>query len=179
MAVRAHRAGLAIAGVIVAAACGKGASNQAVFTEPPFTPEVTLAPSATPGGASNQLQFQPVVGTTIILHVMGFQAGENVTFTITKPDGTSFTGPPHVVGADGSVEARYSPPQAGTYTVAAKGDRGDQATGQFTASGSFTAAPRSTSRSTTTHHVTRTPVPTTHHTATPAPTHTPVATHRP
>jgi hypothetical protein len=151
-----------------------------VFTEPPFTPEVTLAPSPTPAGAtsSSQLQFQPLIGETIVLHVTGFQAGEKVTFTITKPDGTSFTGPPHVVAADGTVEARYSGAQSGTYTVAVKGDRGDQATGQFTVNGSFSAAPRPTTTPFR-RRVTSTPAPTLHHTATPAPTHTPAHTVHP
>lgn len=163
---------MTIVGVVLVAACSKGKSPSAVFTEPPFTPEVTLAPSATPAtAASNQLQFQPLIGETVVLHVTGFQAGENVTFTITKPDGTSFTGPPHVVGSDGVVEARYSPPQAGTYTVAAKGDRGDQATSQFTVSGSFSLPPKTTTSSTTTRHTTRTPTPTVHHTPTPTATH--------
>jgi hypothetical protein len=148
-----------------------------VFTEPPFTPEVTLAPSPTPaGGASNQLQFQTLVGQTMVLHVSGFQAGEKVTFTITKPDGTSFTGPPHVVGQDGVVEARYAPPASGSYTVVAKGDRGDQASSQFTVSGTFTPAPQATTRTTTTRRRVSTPAPTVHHTATPVPTHKPVPT---
>ena len=136
---RATRAGLVIAGVLLVAACSKGKGNEAVFTEPPFTPEVTLAPSSTPTGASgsNQLQIQPLIGETIVLHVTGFQAGEKVTFTITKPDGTSFTGPPHIVGQDGTVEARYGGSMAGTYMVLARGDRGDQAQAQFVVSGTL------------------------------------------
>jgi hypothetical protein len=173
--VRGTRAGLAIAGVVLAAACGKG-SPQAVFTEPPFTPEVTLAPSPTPtGSAGNQLQFQTLVGQTIVLHVNGFQPGENVTFTVTKPDGSSFTGPPHVVAQDGTTEARYAPPIAGTYTVVAKGDRGGQSTSQFIVSSSFTA-PQPTTRTTTTRRRTSTPAPTVAPTAAPTPTHTPAAT---
>jgi hypothetical protein len=143
---------VAITGVILAAACGKGTSNDAVFTEPPFTPEVTLAPSGTPaasGSGSNQLQFHTLVGQTIVLHVNGFQPGENVTFTVTKPDGTSFTGPPHVVSQNGTVEARYAPPLPGTYNVVAKGDRGGQSTSQFIVSSSYTAPPQATSRTTT------------------------------
>lgn len=160
---------------MVVAACSKG-SNQSVFTEPPFTPEVTLAPSPTASAnASNQLQVQSLAGETIVLHVSGFQPGENVTFTITKPDGSSFTGPPHVVGQDGTVDARYGPPAAGTYTVVAKGDRGDQTQGQFTVSGTFTAAPRATFRPRTTFRpaATRTPTPTARRTS--APTRTPAA----
>jgi hypothetical protein len=178
--VRAIRAGLVIAGVVLIAACGKGKGNGAVFTEPPFTPEVTLAPSATPTGpsGSNQLQIQPLIGETIVLHITGFQAGEKVTFTITKPDGTSFTGPPHVVAADGTVEARYSGSLSGTYTVLARGDRGDQAQSQFTVNGTFTAAPQSTARTTTRRRTTFTPAPTVHHTPAPT-THTPSPTHTP
>jgi hypothetical protein len=180
--VRATRAGLVIAGVVLIAACGKGKGNQAVFTEPPFTPEVTLAPSATPTGASggsNQLQIQPLVGQTFVLHVAGFQPGEKVTFTITKPDGSSFTGPPHVVAQDGTVEARYGGSTPGTYTVLARGDRGDQAQTQFTVNGTFTSAPQSTARTTTRHTTTHTPTPTVHHTPAPTVYHTPSPTHTP
>jgi len=181
--VRATRAGLVIAGVLLVAACSKGKGNQAVFTEPPFTPEVTLAPSSTPigpsGSASNQLQIQPLIGETIVLHITGFQAGEKVTFTITKPDGTSFTGPPHVVGQDGTVEARYSGSMAGTYMVLARGDRGDQAQAQFVVSGTFTSAPQSTARTTTRRRVTSTPAPTVHRTPTPTAHHSPSPTHTP
>ena len=160
---------------MLAAACGKGAAPDAGFTEPPFTPDVTLAPSPTPtGSASNQLQFHTLVGQTIVLHVNGFQPGENVTFTVTKPDGSSFTGPPHAVAADGTVEARYAPPLAGTYTVVANGDRGSQATSQFIVSSSFTA-PQPTTRSTTTQRRTTTPAPTVRSTVAPTPTRTPAA----
>jgi hypothetical protein len=160
---------------LLAAACSKGKGNEAVFTEPPFTPEVTLAPSSAPSGpsgaSSDQLQFETLIGQTIVLHVKSFQPGENVTFTITKPDGSSFTGPPHVVLQDGTVEARYAPPVSGTYTVLAKGDHGDQAQGQFTVS-TATAVPQATH--TTTHRTTtHTPVPTAHHTPVPTPHHTP------
>ena len=169
-----------IVAVLLAAACGKGKSPEAVFTEPPFTPEVTLAPSSSPtgpsGGSSDQLQFQTLIGQTIVLHVKGFQPGETVTFTITRPDATSFTGPPHIVGQDGTVEARYSPPASGTYTVLAKGDRGDQAQSQFTVS-TATAVPQSTARTSTTKHHTTTPTATPHHTATP--THSPSPTRTP
>lgn len=170
MPVRGTRAGLAIAGLVLAAACGRG-SPQAVFTEPPFTPEVTLAPSPTPTGASNQLQFHTLVGQTIVLHVMGFQPGENVTFTVTKPDGSSFTGPPHPVLQDGTAEARYAPPLAGTYTVVAKGDRGTQVTNQFTVSSSFTTPQPTTRPTTTRRRTTVTPTPTA--ARTPAPASTP------
>lgn len=146
-----------------------------MFTEPPFTPEVTLAPSSSPAGpsgaSSDQLQFQTLIGQTVVLHVKGFQPGENVTFTVTKPDGTSFTGPPHVVLQDGTVEARYAPPASGTYTILAKGDRGDQAQGQFTVS-TATAVPQATSR-TTTRRTFRTPTPTVHQTPVPTPHRTP------
>src|SRR5207302_10275577 len=108
----------------------------------------------------------------------GFQAGEKVNFTITKPDGTSFTGPPHVVAQDGTVEARYSGTVSGTYTVLARGDRGDQAQMQFTVNGTFTAAPQSTAR-TTTRRRTSTPAPTVHHTPAPTVRHTPSPTHTP
>lgn len=170
---RALRAGIAIGGVILAAACGGGeTSNEAVFTEPPFTPEVTLAPSPTPtNAASSQLQFHTLVGQTIVFHVTGFQPGENVTFTVTKPDGSSFTGPPHPVAQDGTAEARYAPPLAGTYTVVAKGDRGGQTTSQFIVQSS-PAQP--TTRPTTRRSV-ATPAPTVQRTATPTPTVAPTA----
>lgn len=157
------------AGIAVAAACSKGIPKEATFTEPPTSAEPTLQPSPSPSGA---LQFLPLTGSTIVLKVGGFQAGESVTFTITKPDGTSFTGPPHIVAQDGTVEARYTPPQAGTYSVTAKGDRGDQATGQFTAAAGPTPGPQSSTRKTTT----KTPTPTVRHTPTPTPYHTPSAT---
>ena len=166
---------MAIGGVILAAACGRGGpSTEAVFTEPPFTPDVTLAPSPTPTGTtSNQLQFHSLVGQTIVFHVTGFQPGENVTFTVTKPDGSSFTGPPHPVGQDGTAEARYAPPLAGTYTVVAKGDRGGQTTSQFIVQSS-PAQP--TTRPTTTRRTLTTPAPTAQRTATPRPTVAPTAT---
>lgn len=157
----------------MAAACGGGeTSNEAVFTEPPFTPEVTLAPSPTPtNAASSQLQFHTLVGQTIVFHVTGFQPGENVTFTVTKPDGSSFTGPPHPVAQDGTAEARYAPPLAGTYTVVAKGDRGGQTTSQFIVQSSTTTQTQATTRPTTRRTFT-TPAPTVRRTA--APPATPV-----
>jgi hypothetical protein len=159
---------------LAVAACSKG-TPKATFTEPPFSSAPTLAPSPSPNGA---LQFLPLQGSTVVLKVAGFQSGEQVTFTITKPDGTSFTGPPHAVAQDGSVEARYTPPQAGTYTVVAKGDKGDQANGQFTAAAGPTPGPQSSPTAThrrntatatpsATHHAT--PMPSPHHTATPHP----------
>ena len=147
-----------------------------MFTEPPFTPEVTLAPSPTPAGAtgavgSDRLQFHTLVGQTIVLHVTGFQPGENVRFTVTKPDGSSFTGPPRPAKQDGSVEAQYAPPIAGTYTVVAKGDRGGEATNRFIVSSSFTPA-QPTTRPTTTRR-TFTPAPTAARTPVPTPSRTP------
>ena len=97
-----------------------------VLQIPPSTP-VTI--SVTPPSAAANTVFD--------IAVSGALPGEAVSFTITSPDGGVFEGPPHAVPPDGNVSATYrsagEPP--GTFTVAAEGDRGTNATATFVVEG--------------------------------------------
>ena len=67
-----------------------------------------------------------VLGGTVDLSLRGAPPGEQITFQIQTPTG-SFTGPPHVVAADGTVTTQYTPgggDSPGTYLLAAHGDQG-------------------------------------------------------
>jgi LysM repeat protein len=46
-------------------------------------------------------------GTSFQLHVAGLQPSDQVTFVITAPGQSPYTGPPHSPGPDGSVTATY------------------------------------------------------------------------
>ena len=62
----------------------------------------------------------------------GGQPGEPVVFEIGAPDGSTYTGPPHVTGADGVVTTTYDSEIApGTYRVVARGDGGTEAETSF------------------------------------------------
>jgi LysM repeat protein len=59
------------------------------------------------------------------LRVTGMSASEPITFTIDSPDGTTYTGAPHVASATGTVSTTYDTKiQSGAYHVAANGDDG-------------------------------------------------------
>jgi LysM repeat protein len=62
-------------------------------------------------------------GTSFQLHVTGLQPSDQVTFVITAPGQSPYTGPPHSPGPDGSVTATYQswPNDAtGPYAVTAR-----------------------------------------------------------
>ena len=66
------------------------------------------------------------------LTLRGGQPGEPVVFEITAPDGSTYTGSPHVTGADGVVTTTYNSQIAsGTYQVMASGDGGTEADTSF------------------------------------------------
>jgi len=66
------------------------------------------------------------------LTLRGGQPGEPVVFEIDAPDGSTYTGSPHVTGADGVVTTTYDAQIAsGTYRVVANGDGGTQAESSF------------------------------------------------
>ena len=66
------------------------------------------------------------------LKLGGGQPGEPVVFEITAPDGSTYTGSPHVTGSDGLVTTTYdSEIASGTYRVAAHGDGGTEAETSF------------------------------------------------
>jgi LysM repeat protein len=66
------------------------------------------------------------------LTLRGGQPGEPVVFQIDGPDGSSFTGSPHVTGPDGAVTTTYTAEiGSGTYRVAAHGDQGTEAETSF------------------------------------------------
>jgi LysM repeat protein len=59
------------------------------------------------------------------LRVTGMSASEPITFTIDSPDGTTYTGAPHVASATGKVSTTYDTKiLSGAYHVAANGDDG-------------------------------------------------------
>jgi LysM repeat protein len=85
-----------------------------------------------PPAPVRRLTVQPVqvpLGGNVVITLTGAPAGERITFQIQKPTG-SFTGPPHVVAADGTVTTTYTPGGGdvpGTYLIAAHGDQGTDA----------------------------------------------------
>ena len=59
------------------------------------------------------------------LTLTGVQPGEPVTFAINLPDGSTYTGSPHVASADGEVTTTYQTSIGpGVYGVVATGDQG-------------------------------------------------------
>ena len=73
-------------------------------------------------------------GTSFQLRVTGLQPSDWVTFVITAPGQSPYTGPPHAPGADGSVSATYQswPNDAtGAYGVVAHTASGRSLTAQF------------------------------------------------
>jgi LysM repeat protein len=66
------------------------------------------------------------------LTLRGGQPGEPVVFEITAPDGSTYTGSPHVTTADGVVTTTYNTQiGSGTYRVVARGDQGSEAESAF------------------------------------------------
>jgi nucleoid-associated protein YgaU len=66
------------------------------------------------------------------LTLRGGQPGEPVVFEIGAPDGSTYTGSPHLTGADGVVTTTYDTEIAsGTYRVVASGDGGTEAETSF------------------------------------------------
>ena len=62
----------------------------------------------------------------------GVQPGEPVTFTINLPDGSTYTGSPHVTSADGEVTTTYQTSIGpGVYGIVATGDDGTAAELRF------------------------------------------------
>jgi LysM repeat protein len=82
-----------------------------------------------PPAPIRRLTVQPAkvpLGGNVVLTLTGAPVGERITFQIQTPT-SSFTGPPHVVAADGTVTTTYTPSGAdvpGTYLLAAHGDQG-------------------------------------------------------
>lgn len=66
------------------------------------------------------------------LTLVGAAPSEVVTFVITLPDGSTYTGSPHVASPYGVVTTTYTAPIAsGTYTITATGERGTNAEARF------------------------------------------------
>ena len=62
------------------------------------------------------------------LTLRGGQAGEPVVFEIDAPDGSTYTGSPHVTAPEGVVTTMYNTQiGSGTYRVVARGDQGTEA----------------------------------------------------
>jgi LysM repeat protein len=67
---------------------------------------------------------QPKIRFTLV----GADPNEVVTFVITSPDGSTYTGSPHVASASGVVKATYTTSlSSGTYRLTATGERGTTA----------------------------------------------------
>jgi hypothetical protein len=103
--------------------------DQKNITSPPPSagadPKATLAIKPSEASAGDAFTFA----------LSGARPGETVLFEVLHPDGTKFIGPPHTVGADGSVTATYSTAyrdQAGPYKVLAAGNRGTVVHTSFT-----------------------------------------------
>jgi LysM repeat protein len=75
-------------------------------------------------GAGNASGFE--------LRITGVQPGEPVTFTIDHPDGSTYTGAPHIASAAGEVATTYKTSIGpGVYGVVANGDQGTGAEIRF------------------------------------------------
>ena len=78
------------------------------------------------------------VGTTFNLVGVGFTPGDDVTFFVDFPNGSSFTGLPHVVAQNTTVIATYKATPGnpiGDYTVRARSTRNENVQGKFTVLG--------------------------------------------
>lgn len=146
--------------LLVLSGCGGGQratksplATTAPSTEPPTTVPVASVVVTPPSGP---------VGSSLKLAVTDFQPGENVKFEIDFPNAHKFTGPPHLVGPDGTTSTNYTvtagnPP--GDYVVKALGDKGTMAQSDFKvtgAAGSTATTARSGSSATTTRTTSRT-----------------------
>ena len=102
-----------------------------------------LSKPGTPGQPAT-LAISPAVGPpgqVFSLTLTGAKPGESVTFQITGPGGTPFTGPAHTVPASGEVAAGYATSggdAAGEYQVVAHGSQGTSARSTFTVNPSVT-----------------------------------------
>jgi len=66
------------------------------------------------------------------LTLRGGEPGEHVVFVITAPDGSTYTGLPHVTTPEGVVTTDYTTQiSSGTYKVVAQGDHGSEAENEF------------------------------------------------
>lgn len=95
--------------------------GQTLRIPPPPPRKLEVTPASGPIGQS----FQLALG--------GAQPGEKITFKVQSPKST-FTGPPHTAGNDGTVSTAYQTgltDPAGTYTVIAQGDQGTTVQGTF------------------------------------------------
>jgi hypothetical protein len=124
----ASRRAVFISALVLAlfAACGGGKKVESVTTSPS---PATSAASATPTGSLTVVPPSGALGTLFTFKADGFQPGESVRFTVTRPAGTTFTGPPHVATAAGTVSAVYKPTAVGHYGIEAVGDKGGHASG--------------------------------------------------
>jgi LysM repeat protein len=69
---------------------------------------------------------------SVKLALVGAQPSELVTFVITLPDGSTYTGAPHRAGGDGTVATRYEAAlKFGSYRVNASGTAGTTAEAAF------------------------------------------------
>jgi LysM repeat protein len=85
----------------------------------PERPPVTLSVLPSVVFAGDEVRFA----------LTGAQDGETITFQINRPDGSQFTGTPHVASPEGPVMASYrtTGDVPGTYTVVATGNQGTSA----------------------------------------------------
>jgi hypothetical protein len=118
-----------------------------VLVVPPTTTTTTTVPATTAvpttsaapttaaaGGGLTVIPPSGRAGTVFTLKVTGAKPNESVTFEVDSPDGKKFTGPPHTVGADGSVSASYFTQQVdppGSYNVIVTGTQGTSARASF------------------------------------------------
>ena len=147
-------------------ACGGGKKATSLTS----SPSPTVAVSSTPAGTLTVVPASAALGAVFTFKVAGFQAGESVRFTVKRPSGKTFTGPPHAVTAAGTSSATYKPTESGQFSVAAAGSKGDSANATF-------VVEPPVARKTVVRPATRpaaTPAPTPRRTA--APMHTPAPT---
>ena len=149
---------------IVFAGCGGGKSASSVTSSAsPAAPTATPAPAAT-------LTVTPAAATlggVFTFKAAGFQPGEVVRFSVTRPSGKVFTGPPHTATAAGDATASYKPSESGHFSVTAAGAAGGRATG------TFDVGPAPVRQTVTHPAATRAPVPKATVKPAPAPTATP------
>jgi LysM repeat protein len=114
---------------------------------PPPPPAVSPGTPGSPAVQPAALAISPAAGPAgqvFDLKLSGAKPGETVTFLITGPDGSSFTGPPHAVPAGGAVSTSYATSEgdaAGQYQVAAKNGQGTVAQAAFQLTETTTTGP--------------------------------------
>jgi LysM repeat protein len=113
IAKRFHTSIAAIAAVNQIADPDHLAQGQALVMPPPSAARIDLK------------VMEAGVVTTVGLTLVGAQPSELVTFVVTLPDGTTYTGSPHAASSDGTVTATYAAELGlGTYAVSATGTAG-------------------------------------------------------